>query len=72
MINEVIVIGNYHPSNHEASRVVLGGGISPTIKENHGTVTGVLVGNKEMQSRLEQFYEKGGRNAEVTHKKNHT
>ena len=35
----VCVIGNYMPSNHEASRVVDNEGLAPTVKENHGTVT---------------------------------
>jgi DNA (cytosine-5)-methyltransferase 1 len=40
--NEIKVIGNYMPSGHEAGRIVDEDGISPTIKENHGTVTAVL------------------------------
>ena len=40
--NFVKVVGNYQPSNHEASRVLDIGGVSPTIKENHGTVNAVL------------------------------
>ena len=40
---KVIVIGNYMNSNHDASRIVSGGGIAPCVKENHGTVTAVLV-----------------------------
>lgn len=39
--NKIIVVGNYMPSNHDASRVVNANGIAPTVKENHGTVTGV-------------------------------
>jgi DNA (cytosine-5)-methyltransferase 1 len=35
----VVVIGNYSPSNHDASRIVDNNGIAPTVKENHGTVT---------------------------------
>lgn len=42
IIKEIIVLGNYMPSNHDASRVVSGGGVAPTVKENHGTVTAVL------------------------------
>ena len=34
-------MGNHMPSNHEASRVVDKEGIAPTVKENHGTVTGI-------------------------------
>ena len=36
------VIGNYSPSGHDASRIVHGCGLAPTVKENHGTVTAVL------------------------------
>ena len=38
---EIKVIGNYMPSNHDASRVVDVDGIAPTVKENHGTVTAI-------------------------------
>lgn len=40
------VIGNYSPSNHDASRIVSSDGIAPTVKENHGTVTATNVGLK--------------------------
>lgn len=40
--NLIIVRGNYMPSNHDASRIVDEQGIAPCIKENHGTVTGVV------------------------------
>ena len=36
------VLGNYMPSNHDASRIVDSGGLAPTVKENHGTVTAVV------------------------------
>ena len=38
------VIGNYSPSNRDASRIVHCNGIAPTVKENHGTVTATNVG----------------------------
>jgi DNA (cytosine-5)-methyltransferase 1 len=41
IIDEIKVIGNYMPSNHDASRVVDIEGIAPTVKENHGTVTAI-------------------------------
>lgn len=37
------VLGNYSPSNHDASRIVSADGIAPTAKENHGTVTAVAM-----------------------------
>ena len=39
---KVNVVGNYNESGHDASRVVDVNGIAPTIKENHGTVTGII------------------------------
>ena len=39
----VVVVGNYSPSNHNASRVVDPNYIAPCVMENHGTVTGVVV-----------------------------
>lgn len=38
---QVKVIGNYSPSNHQASRIVDTNGLAPTVMENHGTVTAV-------------------------------
>lgn len=40
--NKMIVLGNYMPSNYDASRVVSKYGIAPTVKENHGTVTAIV------------------------------
>lgn len=41
--NKIIVVGNYMPSNYDASRVVDVKGIAPTVKDNHCTITGVIV-----------------------------
>lgn len=41
IVDEIKVVGNYMPSNHDASRVVDIEGIAPTVKENHGTVTAI-------------------------------
>lgn len=41
------VIGNYSPSNHEASRIVDTNGLAPTVKENHGTVTAIVDENNK-------------------------
>ena len=40
---KVMVVGNYSPSGHNASRVVARGGLAPTVMENHGTVTAVMI-----------------------------
>lgn len=39
---QIITEGNYSPSRHNASRVVSTEGISPTVMENHGTVTAII------------------------------
>jgi DNA (cytosine-5)-methyltransferase 1 len=49
--NKIDVVGNYMPSNHDASRVVSTDGVAPCVKENHGTVTGIL----EEQSKLNEI-----------------
>ena len=50
-MNKIIVLGNYSNSNHDASRIVDRGGIAPTVKENHGTVTATIVKNNENKNR---------------------
>lgn len=40
----IVTIGNYMPSNHDASRIVDNSGLAPTVKENHGTVTATNYG----------------------------
>ena len=43
MSNEVIKVGNYHKSGHNASSIVDPQGIAPTVMENLGTVTAVII-----------------------------
>lgn len=50
-MKEIIVLGNYNESEHEASRIVSGWGISPTIKENYGTIVAVLVNEKASKDK---------------------
>jgi site-specific DNA-cytosine methylase len=38
----IIKEGNYHKSGHNASSIVNAEGISPTVMENHGTVTATI------------------------------
>ena len=56
--NKIKVVGNYMPSNHDASRIVDTNGIAPTVKENPGTVTAVLVDDtyKNREPRLYDEY----------------
>ena len=39
----VVVLGNYSPSKHNASRIVDSNGLAPTVMDNHGTVTATVV-----------------------------
>lgn len=49
----VVVVGNYSPSGHNASRIVDNEGIAPTVMENHGTVTATIVkDNRNMKEQL--------------------
>ena len=41
---QIKVIGNYMPGEHEAGRVVDENGLCPTVKENHGTTTATVSG----------------------------
>lgn len=42
--DNIKVIGNYIPSEHDASRIVDSNYIAPTVKENHGTVIATNIG----------------------------
>ena len=40
---EIIKVGNYHKSGHNTSSIVDPDGIAPTVMENHGTITAVIL-----------------------------
>lgn len=42
-MSKIIKLGYYMPSEHNASSVIHTGGVAPTVMENHGTVTAILV-----------------------------
>ena len=43
LINDnVMKIGNYSPSGHNASSIIDTNGIAPTVMENHGTITAIV------------------------------
>ena len=48
----IIVLGNYSPSGHDASRIVDENGVAPTVKENHGTVTAVATEGRSMNKDI--------------------
>lgn len=52
IVDEIKVVGNYMPSNHDASRVVDIDGIAPTVKENHGTVTAIVEPQIDIKERF--------------------
>ena len=51
----IIVLGNYSPSGHDASRIVDVKGVAPTVKENHGTVTAVATEGKMSDLRIRKL-----------------
>ena len=55
--NKICVLGHYMKSKHESSRIVNINGISPTIKENHDTVTAII--DKDNNVRKLSVYEFG-------------
>ena len=62
----IIVLGNYSPSGHDASRIVDENGVALTVKENHGTVTAVAIRESEQMNKTSYkpvcLNSKGGRN----------
>ena len=56
--NGVVVLGNYMPSNHNASRIVDKECSAPTVTENHGTVT-AIVDDMYSESERQLFTEDG-------------
>ena len=61
IVDEIKVIGNYMPSNHDASRVVDIDGIAPTVKENHGTVTAIAEPQIIKAGQLDCSFDQSGR-----------
>ena len=61
IVDEIKVIGNYMPSNHDASRVVDIDGIAPTVKENHGTVTAIAEPQIIKAGQLDGSFDQSGR-----------
>ena len=51
----IIVLGNYSPSGHDASRIVDENGVAPTVKENHGTVTAAATEGKMSDLRIRKL-----------------
>ena len=56
VIEKIKVIGNYSPSNHDASRIVDSNGLAPTVKENHGTVTAIIEGQSGLIQPIDRNY----------------
>lgn len=56
---QCIKVGNYSPSGHNASSIVSGDGIAPTVMENHGTVTAVVEKPNLKQQMCEELIKNG-------------
>lgn len=41
--NEIVILGNYSKSKYKGTSIVSKYGVTPTVRENHGEVTGVLI-----------------------------
>ena len=55
--DKIIKIGNYSPSNHNASSVVDTEGVTPAVMENHGTVTAIAESLKIPQATAQGYAE---------------
>lgn len=53
-MDKVKILGNYMPSNHEASRIIDSNYSAPTIKENHGTINAILENDETIYSETEK------------------
>lgn len=40
---QIVILGNYSKSSYMATAIVSKYGIAPTVRENHGQVTGIIV-----------------------------
>lgn len=49
-VNGIDVIGNYSKSNYQATAIVNKNGIAPTVRENHGQVTGIVMKEEKMNN----------------------
>lgn len=49
------VLGNYSKSNYNATQIVGKNGIAPTVRENHGQVTAVVVKNFELKTKYKKL-----------------
>lgn len=41
--NKITILGNYSKSNYNATSIVSIYGVAPTVRENHGEVTAILI-----------------------------
>ena len=59
----VVVVGNYSPSNHNASRVVDQEHSAPTVMENHGTITAIIDKNNKNAKHQQDMIQDANGNA---------
>lgn len=53
--SKIDIIGNYSKSNYLATAIVNTNGISPTVRENHGQVTGIKVIDRMNSLRIRKI-----------------
>ena len=51
-VNGIDIIGNYSKSNYQATVIVNKNSIAPTVRENHGQVTGILTKEGDYMNNL--------------------
>ena len=49
-INGIDIIGNYSKSNYKGTVIVNKNGIAPTVRENHGQVTAIVINGGNMNN----------------------
>lgn len=54
-IDGIDVLGNYSKSNYNATQIVEKNGIAPTVRENHGQVTAVVVKKFELKTKYKKL-----------------
>lgn len=53
--NKIDILGNYSKSNYLATAIVNKNGVCPTVRENHGQVTGIKVKDKMGNLRIRKI-----------------
>jgi modification methylase rho11sI len=60
VIDKIVKLGNYSPSGHSVASVVDSNGVAPTVMENHGTVTSILLKEELCDKLINEGFVKEG------------